>query len=192
MITIEPTDIPDVRLVSTRWLADDRGIFSEVYNRPRWHAAGIVDDWVQDNQATSHRAGTVRALHFQRPPMAQAKLIRVLRGAIWDVVVDIRTGSPWFGRWVAAELSAANRRQLYVPTGFAHGYCTLEDDTEVLYKVGAAYAAETEGGLAWDDPDLALPWPLPPTGVVIADRDRHLPRLAELVPCFAYRSGGGR
>ncbi|MBV5325148.1 MAG: dTDP-4-dehydrorhamnose 3,5-epimerase, partial [Rhodospirillaceae bacterium] len=183
MITVTPTDIPDIRLVSTRWFTDGRGEFSEVYSRSRWQEAGIVEDWVQDNHAVSVRSGTVRGLHFQRPPMAQAKLIRVVRGAIWDVAVDIRVGSPWFGQWVGVTLSAADRRQLYVPAGFAHGYCTLEPDTEVLYKVDSPYAAETEGGIAWDDPDLALPWPLPASGPVLADKDRLLPHLVRMEAC---------
>ena len=186
MITIEPTRIPEIRLISTRWFADSRGEFSEVYSRARWQQAGIAEDWVQDNHAISTEVGTVRGLHFQRSPMAQAKLIRVVKGAIWDVAVDIRQGSPWYGQWVGVELSAAERRQHYVPAGFAHGYCTLEPDTEVLYKVDAPYAAETEGGVAWDDPALALPWPLPPSGAVLADKDRLLPRLAEMEPCFRY------
>ena len=192
MLTIEPTAIAEVRLISTCWHADERGVFSEVYSRSRWHAAGISDDWFQDNHAVSALAGTLRGLHFQRSPMVQAKLIRVVRGAIWDVAVDIRIGSPWFGRWVGNELSAANRHQLYVPAGFAHGYCTLEPDTEVFYKVDAPYAGETEGGIAWNDPTLALPWPLPPSGPVISDKDRKLPRLADLPPCFDYRQGGVR
>ena len=186
MITIEPLTIPDLRLISTRWFSDSRGQFSEVYSRTRWCEAGITEDWVQDNHALSVQVGTVRGLHFQRPPMAQAKLIRVVRGAIWDVAVDMRVGSPWYGQWAGVELSATDRRQMYVPAGFAHGYCTLEPQTEVLYKVDAPYAADTEGGVAWDDPALALPWPLPPSGPVLADKDRHLPRLAELEGCFRY------
>jgi len=186
MITVEKTAIPDVLLIATRWFEDERGSFSEVYSRHDWVEAGITEDWQQDNHARSRLAGTVRGLHFQRPPMAQAKLIRVVTGAIWDVVLDIRHGSPWFGRWVGVELSAATRTQLYVPAGFAHGYCTLEPETEILYKVDAPYAPEAEGGIAWDDPALAISWPLPPGGEVIAERDRHLPPLAVLAPCFHH------
>lgn len=186
MMTVRPTEIPDLRLISTRWFEDSRGCFSEVYSRRRWLEAGIAEDWVQDNHVGSPQLGTLRGLHFQRPPMAQAKLIRVVRGAIWDVALDIRVGSPWYGRWVGLELSAANRHQLYIPAGFAHGYCTLEPDTEVIYKVDAPYAAETEGGIAWNDPALGLVWPLPSSGPVIAERDRTLPLLAEIGPIFQY------
>ena len=186
MLDVRPTDIPDVRVVATRWFEDGRGCFSETYNRARWREAGIDADFVQDNQVLSQRAGILRGLHFQRPPAAQSKLVRVTRGAILDVAVDIRVGSPWFGRWVATELSAANRLQLFIPRGFAHGYLTLQPDTEVFYKVDAHYAPEHEAGIAWDDPDVAIAWPLPPAGPVMAERDRLLPPLAALPSCFHY------
>jgi dTDP-4-dehydrorhamnose 3,5-epimerase len=186
MLDVQPTEIPDVRIVATRWFEDGRGSFSETFNRARWRESGIESDFVQDNQALSRQAGTLRGLHFQRPPMAQAKLVRVTRGAIFDVAVDIRVGSPWFGRWAATELSAANRLQLFVPPGFAHGYLTLAPDTEVLYKVDAYWAPEHEGGIAWDDPDVAIGWPLPPGGPLLAERDRGLPPLAALPPWFHY------
>jgi dTDP-4-dehydrorhamnose 3,5-epimerase len=186
MLDLQPTALPGVFIISTRWFADDRGLFTENYNRDRWQAAGITAEFVQDNHVVSHHAGTVRGLHFQRAPMAQAKLVRVIRGAVWDVVVDIRQGSPTFGQWVGVELSAANRRQFFVPVGLAHGYVTLEADTEVLYKVDANYAPQTEGGIRWDDPALAIPWPLPASGAIVVDRDRDLPLLADHTPCFSY------
>ena len=143
--------------------------------------AGVEADFVQDNQAFSARRGTVRGLHFQTAPHPQAKLVRVLRGAIFDVAVDIRPGSPTFGRWAGAELTAEGGEQLFVPRGFAHGYCTLTDDTELFYKVDGLYAPQTEGGVLWNDPDLGIDWPI--TGeAVLSDRDRTLPRLKDLPP----------
>jgi dTDP-4-dehydrorhamnose 3,5-epimerase len=142
-------------------------------------AAGLSDPFVQDNQAYNARKGTVRGLHFQTAPHAQGKLVRVLKGAIYDVAVDVRPGSATYGRWVAAELTAAGGEQLFVPRGFAHGYCTLEDETELFYKVDGQYAPELEGGVAWDDPDLAIAWPLA-GAPVLSDKDRKLPRLKDL------------
>ncbi len=182
----QPTDLPDVVAFCPRLFSDDRGSFAETWNAALWAEAGIDVRFVQDNQAASLRAGTVRGLHFQRPPMAQAKLIRVLAGAIWDVAVDLRRGSPWYGRWVGGELSAANRLQWFIPAGFAHGYVTLTDDTEVLYKVDQPYTPAAEAGLAWDDPALAIAWPLPSSGPVLAPRDQSLPHLADLPPCFDW------
>lgn len=181
---LTPTSIPGVLLLSVRWFEDERGAFAESWNRSTFAAAGIHRNFLQDNHVLSRASGTVRGLHFQRSPAAQAKLVRVVAGAIWDVVVDLRAGSPTYGRWDAVELSAANRLQVFVPPGIAHGYCTLGPDTEVLYKVDAPWAPELEGGIAWDDPALAIPWPLPPSGPVIAERDRGWPRLAGCDPIF--------
>lgn len=180
--TVTSTAIPGVLSLSVRWFEDERGAFAESWNRSAFAAAGIHSEFVQDNHVVSGPAGTLRGLHFQRPPSAQAKLVRVVAGAIWDVVVDLRAGSPTYGRWAAVELSAANRLQLFVPAGIAHGYCTLVPDTEVLYKVDAPWAPGAEGGLAWDDPALAIAWPLPPSGPVVAARDRRWPNLAECAP----------
>jgi len=190
MLDIRPTDIAGVLLITARVFEDDRGTFSETYNRARWRDHGIAADFIQDNTVLSRRAGTVRGLHFQRPPTAQAKLVRVVHGAVWDVVVDIRAGSPTYGRWTAIELSAANRQQVFIPTGLAHGYVSLLPDTEITYKVDAPYAPQQEAGIAWDDPALGIPWPLPQSGPVIADRDRGLPRLGEAAPCFTWTGGG--
>ena len=186
MLNVQPTSLPGVFTIATRWFGDDRGQFTETYNRKRWQDAGISADFIQDNHVHSRQTGTVRALHFQRPPMAQAKLVRVTKGSVWDVAVDVRQGSPTFGQWVGVELSAENRLQLFVPAGFAHGYVTLEPDTEFLYKVDGYYSPQHEGGIRWNDPALAIPWPLPASGAVIAERDQNLPVLADLEHCFTY------
>ena len=191
-LEITPTAIPDVLLLKTRRFGDDRGFFSEVFNRDRWLAAGLPADFIQDNQALSAARGTLRGLHFQRPPMAQTKLIRAARGAIWDVAVDIRIGSPWYGRWVGHELSAENGHQLLIPAGFAHGYVTLEPDSEVIYKVDAAYAPDCEGGLRWDDPALGISWPIAATDAILLPRDRQLPPLDQLPQAFVYQGPGIR
>jgi dTDP-4-dehydrorhamnose 3,5-epimerase len=181
---IRDTAIPAVKLLTPRRFPDQRGWFGETYNRSAFAAAGIDLDFVQDNQSYSAQAGTVRGLHFQRPPFAQDKLVRVLRGAIFDVAVDLRRDSPSYGRHVAVELSAASGQQLLVPAGFAHGFCTLEPDTEVAYKVTAHYAPDHDGGLLWNDPDLAIFWPVGLDAALLSEKDRVLPRLAELSTPF--------
>lgn len=173
-----------VMLLTPRRFEDSRGWFVESYHQAKWARAGIDDDFVQDNHSLSRAVGTVRGLHFQAPPHAQAKLIRCISGRIWDVAVDVRRGSPTFGQWQAAELSAENGHQLYIPTGFAHGFVTLEPDSEVAYKASALYAPETEGGLRWDDPSLGIGWPLP--GAIVSEKDAVLPTLADLDSPFAY------
>ena len=166
---------------------DARGYFSEIFKRSAFEAEGIRIDWIQDNQAFSAEAGTVRGLHFQRPPHAQDKLIRALRGAIFDVAVDIRDGSPTYGRWVGVELSAEQGNQLLVPAGFAHGYMTLQPDTEVLYKVSAPYAPADEMAIRWDDPDIGIDWPDLGVAPVLSGKDKVAPFLIDHVPVFAYR-----
>ncbi len=153
-----------------------RGFFSEVFNAARFAAAGIDLPFVQDNQSLSRERGVVRGLHCQVAPHPQGKLVRCVKGAIWDVAVDARDGSATYGQWAAAELSAENWSQLWVPPGFLHGFCTLEPDTEVLYKVTDRYDREAERGVVWDDPDLALPWPIAPGAAVLSDKDVMLPR----------------
>jgi dTDP-4-dehydrorhamnose 3,5-epimerase len=183
-VRVERLGIPDVLLLEPRRFGDERGFFSEVFRRDVLAAAGIGHDFVQDNHSLSRAAGVIRGLHFQAPPAAQAKLVRVTRGAVLDVAVDLRHGSPSYGRHVAAELSAANWRQMFIPAGCAHGFCTLEPDSEVLYKVDAYYDPAADKGLAWDDPALGIAWPVAPESAILSDKDRRQPRLAELPRYF--------
>ncbi|MBU8539849.1 dTDP-4-dehydrorhamnose 3,5-epimerase [Falsiroseomonas tokyonensis] len=171
-------------LVSVRRFADARGAFVETYSRRDFAAIGIGDEFVQDNQSLSVAIGTVRGLHFQVNPHAQGKLIRVLRGRILDVAVDLRAASPSFGRHVAVELSAADGRMMWVPPGFAHGFATREEETEVAYKVTALYAPDCDRSLAWDDPALGIDWGLAGVAATLSDKDRRAPRLADLGPAF--------
>lgn len=187
---VKTTSIPGVLLLKPRYFHDARGYFVETYNARAARDAGLTAEFVQDNQALSLKRGTVRALHFQTPPRVQGKLVRVLRGSIYDVAVDLRVGSPDYGRWVAATLTAQGGEQFFVPRGFGHGYCTLEADTEVAYKVDDYYAPECERGLAWDDPALGIAWPVAPADAVLSDKDRKLPRFADFASPFQY--GGSR
>lgn len=164
-------DIPEVKIITPRRFGDDRGFFSETYNARAFKAAGIEVDFVQDNHSHSAKKGTVRGLHFQAPPHAQSKLVRVLRGSIVDVAVDARKASPTFGRWVKAELSAENGKQIFVPQGFLHGFVTLEPDTEVAYKVDAFYDGASDGSVKWDDPDLAIDWGISSGEASLSDKD---------------------
>ena len=175
-----------VRLIKTRRFGDDRGWFSETFNAAAWAKLGADGPFVQDNHSLSREPYVLRGLHFQAPPFAQAKLVRCSRGRIWDVAVDLRQGSPSYGRWVGAELSGDDGLQLFVPVGFAHGFLTLEADTEVQYKVTSPYAPQAEGGIIWNDADLALPWPLNGAAPVLSAKDLRLPRLTELDSPFAY------
>lgn len=186
------TDIPDVNLLRPVRHRDERGFFSEVFNESALRQHGIDTHFVQDNHSLSASKGVVRGLHFQIPPFAQAKLLRVTAGAIFDVAVDIRWGSPSFGRHVAVMLSAAEWNQIWVPEGFAHGYCTLEPNTEVLYKVNNYYSAEHDRGLLWNDPALGIPWPLTSCDAVLSGKDRAHPALAALPQYFFYEGPGLR
>jgi dTDP-4-dehydrorhamnose 3,5-epimerase len=181
----EETKIPAVKIVTPKKHGDARGFFSEVYKQSDWEAAGLDHRFVQDNHSYSAPVGTLRGLHFQTPPFAQDKLVRVIRGRILDIAVDIRRSSPTFGRHVAVELSAENWRQLFIPVGFAHGFVTLEPDTEVLYKVTALYSPADDRGLAYDDLDLGIDWPAPPGGLILSDKDKRWPRLRDLADAFA-------
>jgi len=183
---VEALRIQDVKLLTPKIFRDERGFFSETYNRQVLAAAGIDRTFVQDNQSLSRSKGVLRGLHFQISPHPQGKLVRVTRGAIFDVAVDIRRGSPSFGQHVSTTLSAENWSQLWIPEGFAHGFCTLEPDTEVIYKVTDFYAPECDRGLAWDDPDLGIAWPLSGTQVILSDKDRSHPRLRDLPAHFVY------
>ncbi|MBI1250118.1 MAG: dTDP-4-dehydrorhamnose 3,5-epimerase [Alphaproteobacteria bacterium] len=173
-IALQELSIPGVWLIETQAFADARGFFQETYHRQAFAEAGLAMDFVQDNHSYSVEAGTLRGLHFQTPPFAQAKLVRVAVGRIWDVAVDLRRSSPTFGRWTAAELSAENRRQLFVPEGFAHAFLTLAPDTEVLYKVTNFYSPSHDSGVIWNDPDLAIDWPLPAAAPVLSAKDAAL------------------
>lgn len=183
---VQSLAIPEVKLITPKKFGDHRGFFSETYNRERFFEAGIKAEFVQDNQSLSARPGTLRGLHFQTEPHPQAKLVRVIRGAIFDVAVDIRHGSPTFGQWVGTELSAENWQQLYVPVGFAHGFCTLQPDTEVVYKVSGKYAPETDRGIAWNDPAIGIDWPVSDDDVVLSEKDTKHPTLADSPTFFTH------
>jgi dTDP-4-dehydrorhamnose 3,5-epimerase len=183
-LDIYPSAISDIKIVKPTRFGDHRGFFSEVYNFEKFAQAGIDLTFVQDNHSLSAEAGTVRGLHFQSSPFAQDKLVRVVRGKILDVAVDIRPSSPTYGQHVAVELSDENGLQLLVPVGFAHGFCTLEPHTEVLYKVTNYYSAVHDHGLAWDDPALGINWPVELGNAILSDKDRCHPRLADLPAYF--------
>lgn len=180
--------ISEVLLLKPKRFGDERGFFSEVFKESDTSAAGIAERFIQDNHSFSSEKGVVRGLHFQAPPKAQGKLIRVTRGSIFDVVLDIRTGSPTYGQHVAAELSADNWSQLWVPPGFAHGFCTLEPNVEVIYKVTSDYSPPDEGGVMWNDPALGIPWPIAVSEAVLSARDTKWPVLADLNSPFQYAS----
>ena len=180
------TEIPEVKLIEPKRFGDVRGFFSETFNLDGFAALGVTMNAVQDNHSKSGPVGTVRGLHFQKPPKAQAKLVRVARGAVLDVAVDIRAGSPTFGKHVATVLSAENWRQLFIPRGFAHGFCTLEPDTEFLYKVDEYYSPQDEDAIRWDDPDLGIEWPVSAEEAVLSEKDRAALPLHRLATAFVY------
>jgi dTDP-4-dehydrorhamnose 3,5-epimerase len=173
-----------VKIITPRRFQDDRGFFSETWNVRAFREAGLEADFVQDNHAYSVEKGVVRGLHYQLPPSAQGKLVRVTKGAILDVAVDIRRASPTFGHHVSAVLSAENWRQIWVPVGFAHGYVTLEPHTEVVYKVTNLYAPALDRGIMWSDPALGIDWGLTDTEAILSEKDRRQPRLAEATDLF--------
>ena len=183
---IQPTEleISAIRMLHPTRHEDCRGFFSETYSRFDFKEIGIDVEFVQDNQSYSSRKGTVRGLHFQRPPHAQAKLVRVVRGSIFDVAVDLRRSSPTYGRHVCAAISSRDWNQIYVPVGFAHGFMTLEPETEVVYKVDKVYEPCSEGGLLWNDECLGISWPFPEADVTVSERDKSLPSLGELESPF--------
>lgn len=176
--------IDGVKLITPKIFRDARGFFSETYNAQTLQSLGLTATFVQDNQSLSVAKGVVRGLHFQIPTRAQGKLVRVTRGSILDVAVDIREGSPSFGKHVAVELSAANWSQLWVPEGFAHGFCTLEPNTEVVYKVTDYYSPDHDRGIKWDDPALAIPWPITALEAIVSDKDQKQPLLAAIKSPF--------
>src|ERR1700730_5041286 len=175
------------RIIVPKRYVDDRGWFSEIFHEQRLHAVGINCRFVQDNQSISKQTGTLRGLHFQLPPAAQAKLVTVLKGRILDVAVDVRRGSPTFGKHVSAELSSeSGQHPVYIPIGFAPRFLTLEDDVVVMYKVSDYYAPAHDSGICWNDPDIAFPWPLKDTDIITSDKDRRLPILKEFASPFGY------
>ena len=178
------TEIPAVRRVVPKRHGDDRGWFSEVYRADLLAEHGIANRFLQDNQSFSAPVGTLRGLHFQVAPNAQAKLVRVLAGAILDVAVDLRSDSPSYGRHVAVRLDAAGGEQLFVPAGFAHGFCTLEPDTMVAYKVDAYYSPADDRSLRWNDPALGIDWPVTEADAILSGKDRLAPFLADLGRVF--------
>jgi len=177
-------DLP--RIIVPERHVDERGWFSETYHEQRLRELGITCRFVQDNLSSSKRAGTLRGLHFQLPPAAQAKLVSVASGRIFDVAVDIRRGSPTFGKHVSAELSARTGLQIYIPVGFAHGFVTLDDGAVVMYKVSAFYSPAHDCGIAWNDPDIAIAWPFGHAEITVSDKDRRLPFLNQFASPFAY------
>ena len=185
-MVVRETEIPEVKVLAPRKFGDHRGFFSETYNKRSLAEASIHLDFVQDNHSLSAQKGTVRGLHYQVAPFAQDKLVRVVRGSIFDVAVDVRKGSPTFGKHVSAVISAESWEQMLVPIGFAHGFCTLEPDTEVIYKVTNYYAPDHDRGIMWDDPELGIPWPLPADEAVLSDKDLGNPPFAAVTDYFDY------
>jgi dTDP-4-dehydrorhamnose 3,5-epimerase len=184
MLEQQALEIAAVKIITPRKHGDHRGFFSETYNRKAMAEIGLDLDFVQDNHSLSAEVGVVRGLHFQSPPYAQDKLVRVVRGAIYDVAVDIRVGSPTFGQYVSKIISAEAWNQILVPAGFAHGFMTLEPNTEVIYKVTNYYAPDHDHGLLWNDPDLGIEWPLDPESAILSDKDQQQPRLADVQSPF--------
>lgn len=183
---VQPTQIPDVVRIQPKVFGDERGFFSETYNQHALAERGIEVPFVQDNHSYSAQQGTIRGIHFQIPPYAQAKLVRVVRGAILDVAVDLRKGSPTFGQHVSEVISAEAWNQLLIPEGFGHAFCTLEPDTEIIYKVSDYYAPDHDRGLRWNDPDLAIDWPVAPEGALLSEKDQSHPSWSEFDSAFVY------
>ncbi|MEZ5886839.1 MAG: dTDP-4-dehydrorhamnose 3,5-epimerase [Paracoccaceae bacterium] len=185
---IEETPLSGCLMLTPRRFGDARGWFSEVWNKETLAANGIRYDFVQDNHSCSSEVGTVRGLHFQAPPHAQTKLVRCGRGRVFDVAVDIRVGSPTYGRWFGAELSAENGRQMLIPAGFLHGFITREPGTEVLYKCSDVYAPACDGSIRFDDPDLGIDWGIDPAAAILSHKDRAAPLLKDLRSPFIYEA----
>jgi dTDP-4-dehydrorhamnose 3,5-epimerase len=183
-LTAKPLSIRGLVLIVPQKFGDERGYFVETYNAKTFAEIGIDATFVQDNESLSAQKGTVRGLHLQVPPQPQAKLVRVLKGSIMDVVVDIRRGSPSYGRWCSVTLTAAGGEQLFIPRGFAHGFCTLEPDTEVAYKVDGYYAPECDTGIFWNDPEIGIAWPVDPAAAILSTKDRGLPPLRDFASPF--------
>ena len=183
-MNVETLSIPEVKVLTPRRFQDPRGFFSETWQQARYADLGIPGPFVQDNHVLSTQRGVVRGLHCQIGPNAQGKLLRVVRGAIWDVAVDVREGSPTYGQHAGTILSAENWSQFWCPVGFLHGYCTLTDETEVIYKVTAPWDPAAERGVIWNDPDLKVAWPIAPHEALLSDKDLILPKLKDIGPLF--------
>lgn len=183
---IVKTELSGVVMLTPRRFGDARGFFSEVYNRDAYAGLGIDVEFVQDNHSLSREVGVVRGLHFQSPPHAQAKLVRVGAGRVLDVAVDIRRGSPTYGRWVGVELSAEAGNQLYIPVGFLHGFAVLEPNSELLYKCSDFYAPDCDGAVRFDDPDIGIDWGIDPKAAILSDKDAKAPFLKDFVSPFVY------
>ena len=177
--------MPVVHVTPKRFV-DTRGWFTETWNQEHFRKLGVNAEFCQDNQSLSVKAGTIRGIHFQRPPNAQAKLVRCIKGRIFDVAVDLRAKSPTFKKWVGVELSAEQGNQLFIPKGFGHGFLTLENECHVAYKVDAYYAPQSDGGIRWDDPELSIDWPIDGTATILSDKDAGLPFLADSAFEFSY------
>lgn len=183
---VKTTKLQGVLVLKPRRFTDERGFFAESYVERLFHEVGVAAKFVQDNQSFSIRQGTIRGLHFQLPPATQAKLVRVSRGSIYDVAVDLRRSSPTYGQWISERLSAEGGEQVYVPRGFAHGFCTLERETEVIYKVDSYYAPVHDSGIIWNDPTLNIPWPVAPEAAIISTKDGKLGTFSDFVSPFQY------
>ncbi|SFK62147.1 dTDP-4-dehydrorhamnose 3,5-epimerase [Methylocapsa palsarum] len=183
---ISKTGLPDVLILKPRRFFDSRGSFVELFSERTFAKTGFETRFIQENQSVSIETGTIRGLHFQLPPAAQSKLVRVARGSILDVAVDLRRGSPTFGRWIAETLSAKEGEQILIPRGFAHGFCTLEPETEIVYKVDSFYAPECESGFIWSDPDLKIDWPVDESAVVLSEKDAKLGLFKDFVTPFVF------
>ena len=181
---LRDTEIPDVKILKPKKFGDHRGFFSETYNKKILSELGIDMDFVQDNHSLSVEKGVIRGLHYQTPPFAQDKLVRVVHGAILDVAVDMRKSSPTFGKHITAVISADNWEQILVPAGFAHGFCTLEENTEVIYKVTNYYAPDHDTGIRWNDPELGIDWPISENEAILSDKDKIQPFFSEATYYF--------
>lgn len=190
-MNVEETSLPGVLILTPRRIGDERGFFSEVWSRAAMRAIGLDVDFVQDNHSLSRDVGVVRGLHFQAPPHAQAKLVRVGAGAVLDVAVDVRVGSPTYGKWAGVELSAENGRQVFIPQGFLHGFVTRAPDSELLYKCSDVYAPDCDGAVHFADSDLGIDWGIDPGRAILSPKDRNAPRFADFRSPFRYGAKSG-
>lgn len=180
------TILPEIKVFQTLRHQDSRGFFSEIFNKKVLSELGVNSEYVQDNQSLSTTVNTIRGLHFQAPPFEQAKLVRCVQGKIFDVAVDIRKESPTFGKWVGYEVSAKNGYQIYIPAGFAHGFLTLEEDTEINYKCTNYYSKVSEGSIVWNDPNIGIKWPVDSKTIILSEKDNGAPFLKDIDTPFRW------